>query len=157
VAGIAVAISHLGGGGSGPASTAAGVTRPQAGAPAARASATPSQNSSSVVPTAGVALGSYQDPAGVVTAVRDQVNSRSGAASTPGATSGPPPAAVAPPSCLTQAALGAKVATQSVPVLDATLTYRGSPARAYVFAMAGRHAVAVVGEPGCGLLAVGTF
>jgi hypothetical protein len=42
-------------------------------------------------------------------------------------------------------------------VLDATLTYRGSPARAYVFAIAGRHTVAVVGEPGCRLLAVGSF
>jgi hypothetical protein len=42
-------------------------------------------------------------------------------------------------------------------VLDATLTYRGSPARAYVFAIAGRHSVVVVAEPGCGLLAVGSF
>jgi anti-sigma factor RsiW len=158
VAGIAVTISHLGGGGSGPASTAAGVTRPQAASPAARASATPSQNSASVVPTAGVALGSYQDPGGVVAAVRDWLGSRSGAASTPGATPGPPPAAAAvPPPCLTQAASRAKVAPQSVPVLDATLTYRGSPARAYVFAVAGRHTVAVVAEPGCGLLAVGSF
>jgi hypothetical protein len=166
VAGIAVAISHLGGGGAGPASTAAGVTRPPAGSPAAPASATPSQNSSSVVPTAGVALGSYQDPGGVVAAVRDRLGSTSGAASSSGPTPGPPPAAApvpapvaaaVPPPCLTQAASGAKVAPQSVPVLDATLTYRGSPARAYVFAHAGRHTVAVVGEPGCGLLAVGSF
>jgi hypothetical protein len=52
---------------------------------------------------------------------------------------------------------GAKAAPQSTPMLDATLTYRGSSARAYVFAIAGRHTVAVMGLPGCRLLAVATF
>jgi hypothetical protein len=182
LAGIGVSVSRLEGGGPGAASTAAGGTHPPAGSPAARAES-PSQGSASLVPTAGVALGSYQDPDGVVAALRDLLGSPSAAPSAPagsasgsapgssagsapgsvpgstsGSASGPPPAATAGTSqCLTEAATGAKVAPQSLPVLDATLTYRGSPARAYVFAVAGRHTVAVVGEPGCGLLTVASF
>jgi hypothetical protein len=59
--------------------------------------------------------------------------------------------------CLGQAATDAKVAPQSVPELQATLTYRGSPAQVFVFEVAGSHRAEVLGVPGCGLLTAATF
>jgi hypothetical protein len=162
VAGIAVAISHIGGDGPNPSSTAAGAARPTAGSRAAPASGSPGQSSSSSAPTVIVALGRYQDPGGVVAALRARLDSTSGTASIQPTATVPSPnpqpvAAATPAPCLAQAVSGAKAAPQSIPVLDATLTYRGSPARAYVFDVADGHAVAVVGVPGCRLLAAATF
>jgi hypothetical protein len=165
VAGIAVAISHIGDGGPNPSSTAAGVTRPPAGSQAGPAAGTAGQSSASAAPVVNVALGSFQNPAGVVAALQVQLGQLGSTSTAPSAqrsaspsTAGPPPeAAGVPPPCQAPAVSGAKATPQSIPVLDATLTYRGSPARAYVFMVADRHAVAVVGVPGCRLLAVATF
>jgi hypothetical protein len=41
--------------------------------------------------------------------------------------------------------------------VEATLTYRGEPAEAYVFAAGGRWVAAVVGLPGCRLITVVRF
>jgi hypothetical protein len=152
IAGVVVALYHPGGGSDHP--TAAPVT-----------SVVPSSGASALVPSgvpatggAGIDLGAYQDPAALVAAVRARVDGSSLPAPRSPAASGVAPALPPGPTpCLSQARAYAGVLADSAPALAATATYRGEPARVFVFQAARGHTVAVVGVPGCRLLATATY
>jgi hypothetical protein len=59
--------------------------------------------------------------------------------------------------CLAPATADAHLPGGSTPRLEASLTYQGRPAAAFVFDRASQHEVVVVATPGCGLLADVTF
>jgi hypothetical protein len=101
-----------------------------------------------------VHLGAYQEAGAVVAALRTRLST---SASVPSAAASPPAVKTVSPSCQTQAGAYAQVAPQSDPVLEATLTFRGAPAEAFVFEVGGGYVAAVVGVPGCQRLAVASF
>ena len=152
IAGVAVAVYHPGGSSDHP--TAAPVT-----------SVVPSKAASAAVPSgvpatggAAIDLGAYQDPAALVAAVRAQVDSSSPSAQrSPAASVVAPGLLPAPTPCLSQARADARVPGDSAPALAATATYRGEPARVFVFQAPRGHIVAVVGVPGCRLVATATY
>jgi hypothetical protein len=72
---------------------------------------------------------------------------------TPGAAAVLGPALPARPRCLPGAVTHAALPPDSTPALEASLTYRGVPAQAYVFESGGAHIAEVVATPGCSWLA----
>jgi hypothetical protein len=152
IAGVVVALYHPGGSSDHP--TAAPVTSvvPSSGASALAPSGVPA--------TGGVDidLGAYQDPAALVAGVRARVDSSSLPAPRSPAASGVAPALPPGPTpCLSRAQVYAGVQADSAPALAATATYRGERARVFLFQTARGHTVAVVGVPGCRLLATATY
>jgi negative regulator of sigma E activity len=152
VAAAAVGVSGSGGGGPGPASNAAGPTEsPVASSlpPAGAGAAAPRASG----PPAGLGdLGALQTSSSLVGALQSRL--MAGAASSAAGTA---PGPAARPPCQAEAAAGAGVAPQTPPQLEATVTYRGESAEAYVFPAGGRWVAAVVGLPGCGLVTVVRF
>jgi hypothetical protein len=169
VAGVAVGVWRAGGGASShPPSAAKAATNvvpvaggpgPNAGGAASSAAPIPGPGTAPPAPPgAGRDLGAYRDPGGLVAALRARVNLPTGTGGTPATiASGPSAARPLAVPCLTQATSDAKVTVGSPPVLAATLTYRGSPARVFVFQVSSGHTAAVVAVPGCRLLALAAF
>jgi hypothetical protein len=187
ITGVAIGVATSGGGGTNqPAAAPALTTNPSVAAPATR-STNPSAAAPAALPTnpaaasAGAAasraaptnpagssvasssvgpnLGSYQDPGGLIPALRERLNAANGVGAGPTAstTVAPPVPVATEPSCLNQAASDARAPAGSPPLLATALTYRGSPAQVFVFQVGGRHMAAVVGVPGCRLLTLAAF
>jgi hypothetical protein len=170
VAGVAVGVWQAGEGGSSHPSAARTAASsvpaekvPGGSGSGSAAAANPQPSServpAPVTPSVGISLGSFQDRAGLVAALRDQVNSVNNGVqlSSPAPSKAPPAGPGAPSTCLSGAATDARVPAGTSPLLNATLTYRDSPALVYVFQVGSAHTAVVVGVPGCGLLTLATF
>jgi len=98
----------------------------------------------SAAPASGVNLGAMADASSVAAALRAEVNASSAPGPSGAASTSEHSLAV---SCETQAAEAAG-ATGS-PVVQANLTYQGTPAEAYVFVVAGKDVAVVERSAGC--------
>jgi hypothetical protein len=172
VVGVVGAVVHAGGSGSGSNSG----TRSAAGSVATtgEGSTTPGVGQSSGAQSPGaqpvVHLGAVQGPGPLAGELRSALGATPAAgastpAAAPGATRTIAPNAVSPPgttagpsdravtACLGPATADAHLPAESSPRLEATLTYQGLPAAAYVFDQGSQREAVVVAELGCRLLA----
>jgi hypothetical protein len=161
IAGLAVGVSQVGGGGADHPTAARHA--PTSNPPGESASgAVPTSGGSSVAleaPVANPALGAYHDPGGLVAALQKQLVQPESVVASPSSAPSAAPSAVSPAAshCSGQAASDARVPVTTRPVLTGTLTYRDSPALVYVFERGRGHAAAVVSAAGCRLLALASF
>jgi len=113
-------------------------------------------NSPSVVGGVGAVppLGSFQDGAALVGALRPDMDALANGTARTGA---PDAFGAAFSNCLVPARAAANVSAPIEPVFEGTLTYEGSPAQVFVFVVSGHHVAAVTRVPGCASLGDVTF
>jgi len=139
-----------------PAASSAGAARAGEGnANSAGGASGGGTSSGAFSPAASPPLGDYQGPGALVAALRPALTGAAAETYSVPAADG-----VASPGfgvCVAPATSAAGQHAGTKPVLEATLTYLGSPAQVFVFPDATRHVAVVTRVPGCALLADVTF
>ncbi len=162
IVGVVVAAVHAGGPGSSSHSSARGSsgaasgTSGQSPGPAAAAPSSPAREAPSSPAREVVHLGAVQGPGPLVAELRSVLGRNpAGPSPTSGSSAAPPDTAVT--ACLRPAVADVGLAVGTNPGLQASLTYQGKEAAAFVFHRGSQLVAVVVAVPACGLLAEMTF